>query len=129
MSKTSTTGKRYLRNDVWHDDSGQIPGSPADWDPPMTDAERHEAALSDPDCPPLTEEQLSGFRRVSRAKFIRRKLGLSQEEFSKRFRIPLATLRDWEHHRSEPDEAARAYLQVIEREHEAVERALVPAAE
>lgn len=81
------------------------------------------------DCenPPLGEEQLARMKRVSPAKRIRRKLGLSQEEFAQRYRIPLGTLRDWEQHRREPDQAAQAYLVVIDREHEAVERALVTA--
>ena len=128
MDKYETVGKRNLVGDYWHDDNGPIPDMPLDWDPPMTDEERHIAALSDPDGQPLTDEELARMRRISRAKFIRRKLGLSQEEFSQRFRIPLGTLRDWEQHRCEPDQAAQAYLLVIERETAAVERALEPAA-
>lgn len=90
----------------------------------MTDDEVIAAALSDPDNLPMTVEQMARMRPVSPAKRIRRKLGLSQEDFAQRFRIPLGTLRDWEQHRREPDQAAQAYLIVIEREHEAVERAL-----
>jgi len=52
--------------------------------------------------------------------------GLTQEEFSARFRIPLGTLRDWEQGKSEPDQAARAYLTVIARDPEAVRKALTP---
>ena len=127
MSKIVTAGTRLLKGDYWHDVNGEIPGSPANWDPPMTDEERHLAALSDPDAQPLTTEQLSRMRRVSRAKFIRRKLRLSQVEFASRFRIPLGTLRDWEQHRCEPDQASQAYLQVIERNPDAVVKALEPA--
>lgn len=94
----------------------------------MTEAEAHAAALSDPDAQPSTPEQIARMQRVSPAKRIRLKLGLKQEDFAKRFRIPLGTLRDWEQHRAEPDQAARAYLQVIEREPEAVGRALDPVA-
>jgi putative transcriptional regulator len=115
MSKTITTGKRILRDDVWHDDNGPIVGYPDQWDPPMSDAEITAAALSDPDNQPLSSERLSSMRRVARVKFIRQKLGLSQEDFAVRFQIPLAILRDWEQHRREPDPAAQAYLQVIER--------------
>jgi putative transcriptional regulator len=39
-------------------------------------------------------------------------------------RIPLGTPRDWKQGRREPNAAALAYLRVIEREPEAVERAL-----
>jgi putative transcriptional regulator len=128
MSKTTTIGKRILRDGVWHDDHGPIDGYPDQWDPPMSDAEITEAALSDPDNQPLSAERLSGMRRVARAKFIRQKLGLSQEEFAARFLIPIGTLRDWELHRVEPDQAAQAYLQVIERAPDTVEWALKPKA-
>jgi putative transcriptional regulator len=37
-----------------------------------------------------------------------RALGLTQQEFSVRFLIPLGTLRDWEQGAAEPDQAARA---------------------
>jgi len=70
-------------------------------------------ALSDPDNPPLTEEQLAKGRRISFAKSTRWKLRLTQEEFSERYLIPLGTLRDWEQHRSEPDATAKAYLRAI----------------
>ena len=89
----------------------------------MTDAEVEAAALDDANCPPTPAERMPG-RRVARAKFIRQTMGLSQEQFAERFRIPIGTLRDWEQHRAEPDQAARAYLLVIERETAAVERAL-----
>jgi putative transcriptional regulator len=58
---------------------------------------------------------------------IRKALGLKQSEFAARYGFGLARLRDWEQGRSRPDSAARAYLLVIEREHEAVERALQAA--
>lgn len=55
---------------------------------------------------------------------LRRKLDLTQSEFALRFGLTLARVRDWEQGRSEPDAAARAYLKVIEKEPEAVNRAL-----
>jgi putative transcriptional regulator len=73
---------------------------------------------------PASEDLLATARRVSRVKIIRRALRLTQEEFASRYRIPLGTLRDWEQGRTEPDQAASAYLQVIAREPEAVMRAL-----
>ena len=90
----------------------------------MTDAERHAAALSDPDNPPLTEEDFNRMKRTPQVKIIRRALRLSQEEFSGRFHIPLGTLRDWEQGRKEPDTAARAYLKVIGSNPQAVVDAL-----
>jgi putative transcriptional regulator len=90
----------------------------------MTDAERHAAALSDPDALPRTEEDFKRMKRTPRVKIIRRALGLSQEDFAARFHIPIGTLRDWEQGRKEPDAAARAYLIVIASNPEAVAVAL-----
>ena len=58
---------------------------------------------------------------------MRRKLGMTQEEFAIRYGLTLARVRDWEQGRSAPDGAARAYLRVIEKEPEAVDRALAVA--
>jgi putative transcriptional regulator len=90
----------------------------------MTDEEVLAAARRDPDAQPSTPAQLKRARRISPAKHLRWKLGLSQAEFAKRFHIPLGTLRDWEQHRTEPDQAARAYLKVIAADAGFVERVL-----
>ena len=82
------------------------------------------AALSDPDAKPFSAAQLARMKHTPRAKLIRRALGLTQEEFAARFRIPLGTLRDWEQGASEPDQAVRAYLTVIARDPNAVTKAL-----
>jgi putative transcriptional regulator len=99
---------------------------PHDWSrfDAMMPEERHDAALSDPDAQPLTEEDLKRMKRTPRVKIIRRVLKLSQEEFAAKFHIPLGTLRDWEQSRAEPDAAARAYLIVIARNPQAVSEAL-----
>jgi putative transcriptional regulator len=81
------------------------------------------AALRDPDARPLTRREFARMKKVPRAKIIRRSLGLSQEEFAARYRIPLGTLRDWEQGRSAPDRTARAYLEVIAAEPRAAARA------
>ena len=57
-------------------------------------------------------------------KAIRTRLGLSQAEFARRYGLRLATLQDWERGKRKPDTAARLLYRVIEREPEAVERAL-----
>ena len=54
----------------------------------------------------------------------RERLGLSQPMFAVRFGVPLATLRKWEQGKRRPDGPARVLLRVIEREPEAVQRAL-----
>jgi putative transcriptional regulator len=55
---------------------------------------------------------------------IRHRLGLSQAEFASRFGFKLDALQNWEQGRRRPEGAARAFLRVIEREPEAVQRAL-----
>lgn len=129
MSKIVTSGKRYLSGDHWCDDNGPIAGSPADWEPRMTDEEVEMAARSDPDAQPLTDPQLARMKRVPFARQVRWKVGLSQSEFAVRFQIPVGTLRDWEQGRSEPDAAAMAFLRVILADPQAVQRMLakVPA--
>ena len=87
-------------------------------------SERTSAAASDPDAQPVTAKNQGKLKRVPQVRVVRRALGLSQEEFSVRFRIPLGTLRDWEQGRKDPDAAARAYLVVIARDPSAVEAAL-----
>lgn len=57
-------------------------------------------------------------------KAVREGLGLSQDEFAVRFGLDAASLRNWEQGRTRPDRAVRALFKVIEREPEAVERAL-----
>jgi len=87
--------------------------------------QRQRAASADPDALPLTEDDFKRMKRTPRAKIIRRALGLTQQEFATRFRIPLGTLRDWEQGAAEPDRAAQAYLTVIARNPKAVEKALL----
>lgn len=92
----------------------------------MTEAQRHTAALNDPDAQPLRPADMKRLKRTPPVKVIRRALGLSQEDFATRFHIPLGTLRDWEQSRKAPDAAARAYLVVIARNPAAVSEALHP---
>jgi len=55
---------------------------------------------------------------------VRAKLGLSQSSFAAMFRVSVATVRSWELGRRRPEGPARALLTVIEREPDAVRRAL-----
>jgi putative transcriptional regulator len=90
----------------------------------MTEEEITAAALSDPDCPPLTQEQLARFKRVNIVKGVRLKLCMTQAEFAAAFHLPLATVRDWEQERSYPDAPARALLTAIARDPETMRRLL-----
>ena len=55
---------------------------------------------------------------------IRRKLGLSQNNFALRFGFTVKSIRNWEQGERQPNGAERAYLRVIDRKPEAVEEAL-----
>lgn len=55
---------------------------------------------------------------------LRTRLGLSREQFARRFRFPARTVQEWEQGRRKPDQSARAYLTVIDRNPQAVEDAL-----
>lgn len=75
---------------------------------------------------PVRETTVNVPRDVD-VKKIRERLGLSQEEFALRFGFSIGTLRHWEQGRRFPEGPARTYLKVIDREPEAVERALAVA--
>lgn len=59
---------------------------------------------------------------------LREGLGMSQAEFAAAFGVSVGTVRNWEQGRREPQGPARVLLAVIEREPEAVKRALSTAA-
>ena len=106
MSKTNISGKMHdkLRS--------------------MSQEAVEQAALADRDARPLTAADFTRMKRTPQAAVIRRALDLTQEEFAVRYHIPLGTLRDWEQGRSEPDQPARAYLTVIARDPEHVNKVL-----
>ena len=79
----------------------------------MTDEQIHAAAMADPDARPMTDAEFARAKAVPRIKIIRRALKLTLEEFSDRYRIPLAVLQAWETGLAEPDQTARAYLRAI----------------
>lgn len=60
-------------------------------------------------------------------KKVRTKMRLTQVEFSDRYGFDPSALRDWEQGRRKPDRAARILIKVIEKEPEAVARALAEA--
>jgi putative transcriptional regulator len=91
----------------------------------MTEAERHAAALADPDAQPLTPDDFKRMKRVPQVSVIRRAFRLSQQELAAQFHIPFETLRDWEQGVSEPDDSAKAYLWVIASEPNMVREALL----
>ena len=70
------------------------------------------------------EADLSRFAPVVPPRLLRKRLGMTQDEFAKALRIPLATLRNWEQGRVLPDPAARSLLTIVARNPRAALRAL-----
>lgn len=71
----------------------------------------------DPDAEPQ-------FERVVLPQDVRKKLGLTQTQFAELLGVPIGTLRNWEQNRFVLESAARTLLKLIDREPEAVLRAL-----
>ena len=130
MSESDIVRVRRLRDgsvvQVFPDGSTRPTESRTDWArlEAMTEEEIEANALSDPDNPPLTAEELARMRPFPHPRRIRERLKLTQEEFATRFEIPLGTLRDWEQGVSYPDSAARTLLRVIDKDPAAVVNAL-----
>jgi len=55
---------------------------------------------------------------------IRGRLGLSQEAFAETYGFALSAVRDWEQGRRRPERSARILLKIVEKEPDAVKRAL-----
>lgn len=106
-----------------------VPDGGMDWAAfdAMTEEQVMAAALSDPDAQPWPEGKK--MRRISKAKWIRFKLVLSQDDFAARYHIPLATLIAWERHEAEPDAVALAFLAAIAADPQAVANALAKSAQ
>lgn len=90
----------------------------------MTPAEIEANAVADPDNPPLTKPELERMKGAQLARGARAAAGLSQVKFAKMFGVNVARVRDLEQGRFRPDSALQSYLKVIQREPEAVKRAL-----
>jgi len=90
----------------------------------MTDEEVHAAALSDPDNPPMTEEELSGFRPALNPRAIREKLGMTQEAFAEAFDLTPRIVRDWETRPWALHQQERVLLRLIETIPDVVREAL-----
>lgn len=72
-----------------------------------------DQGATDLDARPLSKEALQTARRGPHPRFVRKRLGLSVEEFADRYHFPVETLRAWENHSSTPDVIARSYLKAI----------------
>src|SRR4051795_5646744 len=67
---------------------------------------------------------MSSFDSTVLVQSVRRQLGMTQVAFAEALRIPLATLRNWEQGRVQPDPAARSLLLIVARNPDAALAAL-----
>jgi len=67
---------------------------------------------------------VADFAPVIPPQVLRKQLHMTQSEFARALRIPLATLRNWEQGRVLPDPAARSLLTIVARNPRAALRAL-----
>jgi putative transcriptional regulator len=79
-----------------------------------TDIARHEAE----------DEVASTIKAGQYVRAVRRKVGLSQVMFARKFQIPVDTLRNWEQGKRAPQVPALALLRIIDRMPEAVMEAV-----
>lgn len=98
--------------------------------PDPSDSEIAAAVADDPDAAPiLTADELRRRIDAERARDPhgvarrRRRLGLSQEAFARRFSVPLTTPRRWEQGLRRPSEPARLLLELVADAPAAVEQA------
>ena len=90
----------------------------------LTDDEIERAAASDPDNPIRSSEEIARMVSATHVRRARERAGLSRDAFARQFRIDPARLAEIEDGVVLPDETFLAYLTVIEKEPEAVRRAL-----
>lgn len=81
-------------------------------------------AVRQADVPTRALLSLGKMRAAARSKLIRAKLGMTLEEFSLAFRIPVGILASWENLQEEPTAAEYAFLLAIGRAPESIMRAL-----
>ena len=95
----------------------------------MTDAEITAAAKSDPDNPPLSDAELELMASVQAVRRARAATGLSQDQFAEQFRVKPGRLRDLEQGRTRADSALLVYMDLVEHDRSAVDRAVARVVE
>lgn len=90
----------------------------------MTEDEILKNALSDPDSPPLTTEELERLAQPNRFREVRQHLNLSVFQFAEQFGIPITTVLAWETGQVLPDAGSLVLLRVIEHDPDAVIRVI-----
>jgi len=93
-----------------------------------TDEDIARQIAEDPDtAPDVGDDAPGGFvvrRPFPDVRVLRKRLGMTQEEFARDFGLNIWTVRDWENHRREPEGPAQTLLKVIERSPDVVRLAV-----
>lgn len=79
----------------------------------MTEEEIERLAESDLENPPPTDAQLDRGVFGRKVRLTRQSLAMTQEEFAAALKLPVATLRNWEQGRVDPDPAARSLVAIV----------------
>ena len=90
----------------------------------LSDEALEAAAKADPDNLPAIRTMETCARTAHVVRRVRAGTGLSQSRFAARYGFSAAAVRDWEQGRRTPEVSTLCYLRVIEREPQAVKRAL-----
>jgi putative transcriptional regulator len=89
------------------------------------DPERVDATTEQDIAAQRAEDEAAAMHDAARfARRVRRRLGLSQAEFSRRIDVPIDTIRDWEQGKRCPTGAAKALLKVLDKAPESALAAL-----
>ena len=131
MSDEHMVRVRRLSDGKWVEQASDGSWAPmregkTDWDrlACMTEEEIEANALSDPDNPPLTEEELARMRPLPNPKRIREHLRLSQFEFDLALEQSVETVQDWEDSYPWISYPVQTLLRLIEQDPEGVKAAL-----
>ncbi|MEP0761640.1 MAG: helix-turn-helix domain-containing protein [Pseudomonadota bacterium] len=89
------------------------------------DAARVDATTEEDIARHIAEDEAEAMQDAARfVRRVRKRLGLSQAEFSQRIGVPLETIRNWEQGKRSPTGAARALLKMLDKAPEAALAAL-----
>ena len=131
MSESNLVRVRRLTDGTWIEQQPDGSWRPmrkgkTDWERlrNMTEEEIEANALSDPDNPPLTDEELERMRSIPNPTRIRERLGMTPLEFAEVFEISVEKLNAWEAQFPWLDFTMITFLRVIEQNPEGVKAAL-----
>jgi putative transcriptional regulator len=101
------------------------PASPDSRKPGRIDAARVDKTTEEDIAAQKAADEALALQDAARfARRVRKRLGLSQAEFSERIDVPLETIRNWEQGKRCPTGAAKALLKVLDKAPEAALAAL-----